>query len=162
MPMVFVLALASIVINVFAADRVGLIDLDYVGLPGYLKDAKPPKAKLLEREHCCGGSADWSGVTQLFYGANEPFEQVVEHYTNEMTKRGFAAALVPPDRTWLSGETETTFEKPDDQACVSVAPFTSDYDLDKGLRSTDAESLRGRLEEFAHPYVLLFWEACQG
>lgn len=156
-----VLAITLVLTGAFAADRAGLIDLDYRGYPGYLADAEPDGAELVERRYCCGGSLDGSGVTQFFYVHDQPFSDVGEHYSAEMAKHSFRRSDAS---AWFTDAPAVKFTSGDDTSiCFTIVPFTPEYDLsDLAYRSVDVDRLRQRLLSSQHPYVVQFHKLCGG
>lgn len=156
-----VAAVTLVLTGIFAADRAGLVDLDYWGYPDYVVDSTPDGAVLVERMHCCGGSGDGSGETQFFYANDLPYEEVVAHYRSEMSARGYGSGSRFDE--YLSGATETWFDVPDERyerafkICFSIAPFTDNYRLDRsGWNDDSADRVRQKLSESLHPYVAFY------
>lgn len=155
------LAVASAFVLLFAADRAGVVDLDYWGYPDYIADAKPDGAILVDRVHCCGGSADGSGVTQFFYASDEPFAEVAKHYAAKMPSHSFRQSEAS---AWFTSARAVKFTNTSDPSiCFAIVPFTAEYDLsDLKYRSVNIDRLRERLLASGQPYVGQFHEMCGG
>lgn len=132
------------------AEELGIYDaVTCGGDPYFIEAVEPPWSHRVFVNRCCGGSDPLSDPLDVFYGSDEPWARIGEHYEQEMEKRGF--------ELHIRGQT-LVFSKPDrPEECFSIEEYREDH-LPFPVKRSDVAGLA----RYSYAYVTEYIMVCGG
>ncbi|MEX2227045.1 MAG: hypothetical protein WEB52_11420 [Dehalococcoidia bacterium] len=132
------------------ADELGVYDAtECGGDPYFIEAVEPPWSHRVHVNRCCGGSHPLSNPLDIFYGSDDSWERTVQHYKDEMTKRGFQ---------WTEEEDRIRFSRPNwPEECF----FLQQYREESRRYEVDASDVAD-LGRYDHAYQTGYTLLCLG